>query len=491
MIKIKISRRLIKASCVMLAVWLSLCVLSLNIGAVHTDTLTQEQTDTPLYGADSFTPEMKRLYEDMVAMIDEKIVKAGDLNGKIVELGGVAVTGDNGLRRVDGLVFYTRDYNVTYQEMVAVYTNMRYLHPEFYFLASTFLKATDESALFPTVVESLSKKSARQEIDRLIENECAVYDRALESCEGSYEKALAIHDLMVDRLDYAYDENGSPQSAYWAHSIVGAVKQMEGTCETFAKWYAYQLTRAGVGNYTVVGTSRGQGHAWNLVQMDDGNWYNIDVTWDNGSEYEGFGRNYTYFATPESVFNQTHTANDSMGSGFGYLYNLPRAEESYAYCPYLLNGQMPDMSDTQRAWQDYLAIWKRTLEKGELTVVLYVRNAEELQTLKAVTKDINKTASALRSMGFEDELDAKLTFYKSSLGDNLYKVRIEKEVLPEEEPKPTDPDKNGSTDEADVIYIMQFILGYKGTSGDNCDINKDGRIDLRDAVVLLQSVRDQ
>ena len=91
----------------------------------------------------------------------------------------------------------------------------------------------------------------------------------------------------------------------------------------------------------------------------------------------------------------------------------------------------------------------------------------------------------------EDELDGKLTFYKSSLGDNLYKVRIEKEVLPEEEPKPTDPDKNGSTDEADVIYIMQFILGYKGTSGDNCDINKDGRIDLRDAVVLLQNVRDQ
>ena len=486
MIKIKISRRLVKVSCVLLAVWLSLCVLSLDIGAERTEALSAAQTDSALYGADSFTPEMKRLYTDMVAMIDEKIVKAGDLNGKIVELEGVAVTGDKGLRRVDGLVLKTKDYGVTYSELVAVYSNMKHLHPEFYFLASTFLKATDESAIYPLVVESLSKKSARQEIDSLIESECLVYDGAIEDCKSSYEKALAIHDLMVDRLDYAYDENGAPQSAYWAHSIVGAVKQMEGTCETFAKWYTYLLTRAGVANYPVVGTSRGQGHAWNLVQMDDGNWYNIDVTWDDGSEHEEFGRNYTYFATAKSVFDQTHTANDNLGSGFKYLYNLPKAEESYAYCPYYVNGQMPDMSDAQSAWQDYLSIWKRALERGELTVVLYVKDAQQLQMLKEVAGDINKTASALRSMGFEDELKGKLTFYKSSLGDNLYKVRIEKEM-----PKPVDPDKNGTTDEADVIYIMQFILGYKGTSGDNCDINKDGRIDLRDAVVLLQSVRDQ
>ncbi len=72
-------------------------------------------------------------------------------------------------------------------------------------------------------------------------------------------------------------------------------------------------------------------HGWNLAQMDDGNWYCFDLTWNDF--YGGFG--YDYFCVHDTKgiqngrdFLDTHTPNIPESGAVWYLYELlPRSRE--------------------------------------------------------------------------------------------------------------------------------------------------------------------
>ncbi len=69
---------------------------------------------------------------------------------------------------------------------------------------------------------------------------------------------------------------------YYCHSAYGILLNGYGVCESYAKAMSRLLDAIGIPNTYVVGVAGG-GHAWNYVQMPDGNWYMVDSTWnDNG-----------------------------------------------------------------------------------------------------------------------------------------------------------------------------------------------------------------
>ena len=69
---------------------------------------------------------------------------------------------------------------------------------------------------------------------------------------------------------------------YYCHSAYGILLNGYGVCESYAKAMSRLLDAIGIPNTYVVGDAGG-GHAWNYVQMPDGNWYMVDSTWnDNG-----------------------------------------------------------------------------------------------------------------------------------------------------------------------------------------------------------------
>ena len=59
-------------------------------------------------------------------------------------------------------------------------------------------------------------------------------------------------------------------------------------------------------------------HAWNLVRLDDGNWYWVDVTWDDAGGNNGAA--HTWFCLSDETFTDHIT--DTPGS-YAYLYELP------------------------------------------------------------------------------------------------------------------------------------------------------------------------
>lgn len=150
-----------------------------------------------------------------------------------------------------------------------------------------------------------------------------------------FEKLKNIHDWIAKRVDY--DTEFAYATSYYATSVFLAPYIT--VCEGYAEAFKMLCDRAGIPCIVVVGDA-GEPHAWNYVKMEDGNWYAVDVTWDdqnyeNGDDlilYDYFlrGANSTtvFF---EGDFKTTHKPlGDRYGDGSIFRLSYPAlAEEGY------------------------------------------------------------------------------------------------------------------------------------------------------------------
>lgn len=146
--------------------------------------------------------------------------------------------------------------------------------------------------------------------DSVREYEAAVnkaYNEVIRTDMTDAQKALALHDYLVQHMEYdsaGLNAGTEKRNAYEA--LVNGI----GVCEGYTLAYAALLEKAGI----EVGycESRGLNHIWNYVKIN-GNWYNVDVTWDD----TGTGRpgrvNHKHFLGSNAKFaaDNQHTSWDS------------------------------------------------------------------------------------------------------------------------------------------------------------------------------------
>ena len=109
-----------------------------------------------------------------------------------------------------------------------------------------------------------------------------------------YEKELVIHDALVQRIVYL---DGTTH----AHDAYGALVEGYAVCEGYAEAFQYLLHRAGIQSFLVIGSSRGEGHEWN-VALIDGEYYHVDPTWND----QGDTIFHAYFNTSDAVIEEDH-----------------------------------------------------------------------------------------------------------------------------------------------------------------------------------------
>ncbi len=101
-----------------------------------------------------------------------------------------------------------------------------------------------------------------------------------------HEKLKSIHDYLANNI--VYDNTISKSNIY---DVYGALINGVCVCEGYAEAFKLLCDREGIPCITVVGTGNGGAHKWNMVQMEDGEWYTLDATWDD----QGSKTYYSYF----------------------------------------------------------------------------------------------------------------------------------------------------------------------------------------------------
>ena len=110
--------------------------------------------------------------------------------------------------------------------------------------------------------------------------------------ETDYDTILNVHDYLIE--NYEYDHRSSMEN----HTDIDGFKDGVMVCSGYGLATYYLLNEAGVETRIITGDGGGGLHMWNMVKLD-GEWYNLDVTWDDqGGSY----KTYKYFLKSDADF---------------------------------------------------------------------------------------------------------------------------------------------------------------------------------------------
>ncbi|MDR1954914.1 MAG: hypothetical protein LBP82_03055 [Candidatus Methanoplasma sp.] len=124
-------------------------------------------------------------------------------------------------------------------------------------------------------------------------------------------KVLDINNYLVKLV--TYDPNmGKDDESRFAHDAYGALADSShyAVCDGYSKAFLLLCEKEGIECVVVNGTSLKDkiNHAWNYVKLDNGKWYGIDVTWNDGS-------NNAHFLRGSDVFFSTHHQGTFLETG--------------------------------------------------------------------------------------------------------------------------------------------------------------------------------
>ena len=227
---------------------------------------------------------------------------------------------------------------VTVDEAIATWKVFTIENPQYYWLSNTVYVSGDVLEL---CIDGLYADGAyRVKCDTALATMVSDCSKVLTAGMKEVDKAMAIHDFIIGRMNYAYEADGqTPEDAIWAHNMMGCAEKKSGVCESYAKTYFYLCQRNGIDCIMVTGKLGDENHAWNLVKIE-GQWYGVDCTSDdNGTDtvsYLSFGMNGT-------KMSENHKVDTPQGKGDAYLYPLPTlANHSIALVELYKNGNFVD-----------------------------------------------------------------------------------------------------------------------------------------------------
>ncbi|MBQ7004623.1 MAG: leucine-rich repeat protein [Oscillospiraceae bacterium] len=200
-----------------------------------------------------------------------------------------------------------------------VYYMFKADNPIFYFASNTL--AFYGTSVYYLTDEAYAAGAARASYQAQITQ----YIEGFAGCvsdASKFDTSRSIHDQLCSTLDYSYEEDGTtPDTSLSAHNIIGTMEG-HGVCEAYTRAYQMLLNYYGISNLYVSGQANGEPHAWNLVELDDGNYYYIDCTLDDQTA------SYDYFAIGSSTLGNSHCINSPENTAGDFLYTLPAVSET-------------------------------------------------------------------------------------------------------------------------------------------------------------------
>ncbi len=213
-------------------------------------------------------------------------------------------------------------YGLSFDEAIKVMKVFLLDFPNHYWLSNTFTGTDQHLNLF--IHQAYLSYAKRFVINQALDAMILEVESLIEPHHNELEISKIIHDFVIQRIDYAYEDDGiTPKDTPWAHNFEGVVLGYGAVCEGYAETFKILLDHFGIYNLLVTGISNNQNHMWNLVRID-GLFYHYDLTWND----PGFGLvSYTYMGLNHQSISNTHSIDNYQYDYLRYIYQLPLTSE--------------------------------------------------------------------------------------------------------------------------------------------------------------------
>ena len=268
--------------------------------------------------------------------------------------------------------------------------------------------------------------------------------------ETRYDQLKSIHDQIA--LFTYYDEN-----ARFPGSTLGSLVEPGVVCEGYSKGFKMICDKLGIpcvcifGNFDEDDLSA---HMWNYVLMEDGNWYAIDVTWDDLDGDLGMQYYYKYFLKGSRNFFTDHT---------------PSKDYSYTHFTF------PVISKTDYDPRNAVPV----------TTTIPVTTATTTVTTTTTTAEpTTTTTTETTTTSVPKPTEPVTTSTEKATEAPTEPVTTEPPTAP---PAPVKGDVNGDgiLNLADIVTMERFLLGAGDIKQPEAgDFDKDGAITAFDLVFM-------
>ncbi len=192
------------------------------------------------------------------------------------------------------------------EELTAVFEALLYDNPSLFFLGRGCTTATNGLSVqfVPQYTMDAAEYNRRSRL--LTQKAEEILSKTAD--KDPFEKELFFHDYIIENCAYAFNSTPDEGTAY------GALVNGKASCEGYSKAMQLLSDMAEIDCFIITGVASGPGgnenHMWNIVGLD-GDFYHLDVTWDDPVSPES-GENgddpiYTYFNITDEEIKITHS----------------------------------------------------------------------------------------------------------------------------------------------------------------------------------------
>ena len=234
-----------------------------------------------------------------------------------------------------------RSCGISPDELGDLYVGLAYEHPELFYVKtqwgwSTYKGSTAVVSVSPSYAidgKVIPKGQIADYVPQIRQQQAELTQKVDEITAQIGEnwtplqKALYLHDYIathgqydtISKVDVKNKIDERRRDAY------GMLIDGIGVCQGYTLAYRLLLKEVGIDSGTV--TSDSMNHVWNLIQID-GNWYHVDVTWDDPTEDRIGQSQHVYFCLSEDKLKDTnkgaHNAPD-----FKYSLNVKTDDKTF------------------------------------------------------------------------------------------------------------------------------------------------------------------
>ena len=179
----------------------------------------------------------------------------------------------------------------------------------------------DPAAILAARINGNSASLSPKNRDILDACEAVIADVITEEMDA-YSKELAIHDWIIHWADYDRGALSNTQNAIPDpdnDNPYGLLLRKKAICKGFTSTFQLLMDMLNVECITVNGSSVNGEHAWNMVRLD-GEWYCVDVTWDDP---------ISLIKTPE-IHHRYFNVNSAYMKDSGHIWDESAFPESTA-----------------------------------------------------------------------------------------------------------------------------------------------------------------